>query len=153
MKKSTRQTIRTWVSSNTSLYSTTKSVHKVYCKLTSPIHTLPNFLIVGAAKGGTSSLYDYLIQHPSISPCVVKEPNYFSMYYYKGDDWYRSFFPFTYKQFYLEKLKKKYKNYIESLIKYNEAYFDNNQSIVPDHEYDNIKKIVLDLEQKYNFLK
>ncbi|MDC3042193.1 NAD-dependent DNA ligase LigA [Candidatus Pelagibacter sp.] len=52
-----------------------------------------------------------------------------------------------------KELKKKYKNYIESLIKYNEAYFDNNQSIVPDHEYDNIKKIVLDLEQKYNFLK
>ena len=40
--------------------------------------TLPNFLIVGAAKSGTSSLYEYLAQHPDIYLCPVKEPCYFS---------------------------------------------------------------------------
>lgn len=40
--------------------------------------TLPNFLIVGAAKSGTSSLYAYLAQHPEVYLCPVKEPCYFS---------------------------------------------------------------------------
>ena len=34
---------------------------------------LPNFLIVGAAKSGTSSLYHYLKQHPEIYMSSVKE--------------------------------------------------------------------------------
>lgn len=39
---------------------------------------LPNFLIVGAAKAGTTSLYYYLQQHPQISFPIIKEPKYFS---------------------------------------------------------------------------
>jgi len=39
---------------------------------------LPNFLIIGAAKSGTSSLYMYLKQHPDIFMSPVKEPHYFS---------------------------------------------------------------------------
>ena len=39
---------------------------------------LPNFLVVGAAKSGTTSLYHYLGQHPEIYVSPVKEPEYFS---------------------------------------------------------------------------
>lgn len=39
---------------------------------------LPNFFIVGAPKCGTTSLYNYLQQHPDIFMCEIKEPNYFS---------------------------------------------------------------------------
>jgi len=39
---------------------------------------LPNFLIVGAAKSGTTSMYEYLAQHPQIFMPVCKEPHYFS---------------------------------------------------------------------------
>jgi hypothetical protein len=40
---------------------------------------LPNFLIVGAAKSGTTSLYYYLADHPDVYfPKVYKEPNFFS---------------------------------------------------------------------------
>ena len=39
---------------------------------------LPDFLIVGAAKSGTTSLYHYLKQHPQIFMPSLKEPNYFS---------------------------------------------------------------------------
>lgn len=39
---------------------------------------MPNFLIVGAEKGGTTSLYAYLNQHPDIYMSPVKEPRYFS---------------------------------------------------------------------------
>ena len=37
----------------------------------------PNFLIVGAAKSGSTSLYKYLSQHPEVFMPVNKEPNYF----------------------------------------------------------------------------
>ena len=38
----------------------------------------PNLFIPGAAKSGTSSLHDYLNQHPSVFMSSVKEPHYFS---------------------------------------------------------------------------
>jgi Sulfotransferase domain len=39
---------------------------------------LPNFLIIGAARSGTNSLYRYLGQHPEIYLCPVKEPRFFA---------------------------------------------------------------------------
>ncbi|CAN5399610.1 sulfotransferase [soil metagenome] len=39
---------------------------------------MPNFLIVGAAKCGTTSLYHYLLQHPDVYMSPIKEPNHFS---------------------------------------------------------------------------
>jgi hypothetical protein len=38
---------------------------------------IPNFLIVGAGKAGTTSLHEYLAQHPHIFMSPFKEPNYF----------------------------------------------------------------------------
>ena len=39
--------------------------------------TMPNFLIIGAMKSGTTALYYYLEQHPQIYMSPVKEPNFF----------------------------------------------------------------------------
>lgn len=41
--------------------------------------TLPNFLIIGAPKAGTSSLHVYLEQHPDIYMSPVKEPHFFML--------------------------------------------------------------------------
>jgi len=38
----------------------------------------PNFFIVGAAKAGTTSLYNYLLNHPEVYLSPIKEPNYFN---------------------------------------------------------------------------
>jgi hypothetical protein len=38
---------------------------------------LPNLIIAGVAKAGTTSLFNYLAQHPEISPSDVKETRYF----------------------------------------------------------------------------
>ncbi|SFQ51443.1 sulfotransferase family protein [Parafilimonas terrae] len=38
---------------------------------------VPNFLIVGAAKGGTTSIYNYLLQHPEVFLTRIKEPCFF----------------------------------------------------------------------------
>ena len=40
---------------------------------------LPNFLIIGAAKAGTTSLYYYLSQHPQIYMSPRKEPRFFAL--------------------------------------------------------------------------
>lgn len=40
---------------------------------------MPNFLIIGAAKAGTSALYQYLKQHPQIYMSSVKEPAFFAV--------------------------------------------------------------------------
>lgn len=42
------------------------------------MNRLPNFLIVGVPKAGTTSLYYWLNQHPDIYMSPIKEPHYFS---------------------------------------------------------------------------
>jgi hypothetical protein len=41
--------------------------------------TLPNFIILGAAKAGTTALYHYLNQHPQIFMSPMKETNFFAL--------------------------------------------------------------------------
>lgn len=61
--------------------------------LTSPLRMLPDFVIIGAMKCGTTSLYRHLEQHPQIAPARRKEVHYFDWYYDKGESWYRGQFP------------------------------------------------------------
>ena len=49
-------------------------------------------------------------------------------------------------------IKKKYLNKIADLQKHNEAYYDKSAPIIEDTEYDRLKKEIIDLEKKYNFL-
>ena len=42
--------------------------------------TMPNFLIIGAAKGGTTTLHNVLTQHPDVYMCPVKESGFFWAY-------------------------------------------------------------------------
>lgn len=55
---------------------------------------IPRFaLIIGAMKCGTTSLYNYLVQHPQIAGCSrEKEPNFFAndQHWARGADWYES---------------------------------------------------------------
>ena len=53
----------------------------------------PDFIIIGVQKGGTTSLYNYLIQHPQIAPAAQKEIHYFDLNFNKTPDWYYSQFP------------------------------------------------------------
>ena len=53
---------------------------------------LPDFLIIGAQKSGTNSLYDLLTQHPHVERAITKELNYFNLHFEKGIEWYRSQF-------------------------------------------------------------
>lgn len=58
---------------------------------------IKNFLlIIGAMKCGTTSLFYYLSEHPSICPCRQKEPNFFAsdQNWSKGFKWYQSLWDF-----------------------------------------------------------
>lgn len=52
----------------------------------------PDFMIIGAMKSGTTTLYRYLGRHSRIFMCYPKEPMFFSRQYSKGLDWYFSLF-------------------------------------------------------------
>ncbi len=62
--------------------------------------TLPDFLIIGAQKCGTTSLYDYLVKHSSIYSASVKEVGFFDRYYSNSIKWYRSQFPSVLRKYY-----------------------------------------------------
>jgi hypothetical protein len=54
---------------------------------------LPEFVIVGAAKAGTTSLYGWLSEHPFVAPASQKEVHFFDYNHHRGEDWYRKHFP------------------------------------------------------------
>jgi hypothetical protein len=55
---------------------------------------LPNFLIIGAMKCGTTSVYHYLREHPDVYMPPNKEPEFFSdeRVWKKGLEWYEALF-------------------------------------------------------------
>ena len=53
---------------------------------------LPDALVIGAQRAGTSSLYRWLGGHPGVAPSFRKEVEYFSRYWARGEDWYRAHF-------------------------------------------------------------
>lgn len=68
-------------------------ISKFYRGLTSQDRVLPDYIIIGVQKGGTSSLFRYLTRHPNVLPGYKKEVKFFDGRYTKGLDWYRYNFP------------------------------------------------------------
>jgi Sulfotransferase domain len=54
---------------------------------------LPDFVVIGAPKCGTTFFYNLLIKHPHVEPAACKEPNYFELLFDEGIEWYRHCFP------------------------------------------------------------
>jgi hypothetical protein len=53
------------------------------------------FMIGGVKRAGTTSLFEYLLQHPDVlAPAVAKGSRYFDVNFGRGVRWYRSHFPF-----------------------------------------------------------
>ena len=55
--------------------------------------SLPDFLILGAHKSGTTSLFHLLCRHPHVLRSLYKEVNFFNRNYQRGELWYRAHFP------------------------------------------------------------
>src|SRR5579863_10505639 len=80
---------------------------KFYRGITSPMRLLPDFLIIGAQRGGTTSLFHYLEAHPCIKPAVNKDLHFFDRKYNKGLAWYRGHFPTRIEQYYAQKIRRR----------------------------------------------
>jgi sulfotransferase family protein len=68
-----------------------------YRLLTAPLRGLPSALIIGAQRSGTTSLFNYLVQHPDVLPPLGKEIHYFDFYYTRGVRYYRGRFPYRHR--------------------------------------------------------
>jgi hypothetical protein len=65
---------------------------------TADARVLPDFLIIGVKRGGTTSVWNWLVDHPHVAPMFpsvqqIKSPHYFDLHYDRGERWYRSHFP------------------------------------------------------------
>lgn len=77
-----------------------------YRLMTQSIRLQPDFLIIGTQRGGTTSLYFYLTQLPSIFSAMHKEVHFFDDHYAHGMRWYRAQFPTRLQKFTVEHLHK-----------------------------------------------
>ena len=66
---------------------------RTYGRATSGLRPLPDFLILGAQKAGTTALYAYLRWHPEITGPSFKEVSFFDRHYARGETWYRAHLP------------------------------------------------------------
>ncbi len=72
----------------------TKKVNHAFRVATSRWRKLPDFIIIGTQKGGTTSLFACLKQHPEVAMSRQKEAHFFNTHFEKGLIWYKRFFPF-----------------------------------------------------------
>ena len=71
-----------------------KSVSRTVGRLTVGSRMVPGFLIVGAQRCGTTSLFKTLSQHPGVlPPAYHKGVHYFDTDYRRGMNWYLGHFP------------------------------------------------------------
>jgi Sulfotransferase domain len=57
------------------------------------LRPLPDFLIIGGQRCGTTSHYYYLRAHPQVLAALVKEVHFLSLHWTRGEGWYRAQFP------------------------------------------------------------
>ena len=69
-----------------------------YGRATSRQRPLPDYLLIGTKRGGSTSLFKYLSRHPNVLPMWpavenAKKTYFFDRYWDRGTDWYRAHFP------------------------------------------------------------
>jgi hypothetical protein len=62
-------------------------------RLSAAQRAMPDFIVIGAQKSGTSSMFAYLRQHPQVVRPLYKEPYFFDRHYQRGLAWYGRNFP------------------------------------------------------------
>lgn len=80
---------------NIGSYELKSWLHQFFPSAVRTLCPLPDFLIVGAQKSGTSFLYQNLASHSEVARANFKEIHFFDNNFEKGINWYRSHFPTT----------------------------------------------------------
>lgn len=82
-----------------------RACSQTYRGMTSSIRVLPDFLIIGGQRCGTSSLYYYLTEQHCISSAATKEVHFFDDSFANGINWYRAQFPTRAYKYYIEGMR------------------------------------------------
>jgi hypothetical protein len=80
-----------------SVKSPLRRLRSDYRQLTAPLRGLPSALVIGAQRSGTTSIFNYLVQHPDVLPPLGKEIHYFDFHYSRGIRYYRGRFPYSHR--------------------------------------------------------
>jgi len=77
---------------------TAKRVLRSYGEISAVLRGGPDFVVIGSKRGGSTSVYNYLLEHPSITPLFprrqhIKGAHYYDSNFLRGESWYRSHFP------------------------------------------------------------
>ena len=77
-----------------------KSALRAVGMVTASVRSPPDYLVIGAKRGGTTSLHAYLAEHPGVLPLFprpqkIKGTYFFTDEWPRGPRWYRSHFPTT----------------------------------------------------------
>ncbi len=88
-----RRAARSWLIEHPELNPYKFTWDKFYRKITNRFRMLPDFLIIGGAKSGTTSLFAHLVEHPNIIPGSMKEVFFFQYLSNNKTSFYRSHFP------------------------------------------------------------
>lgn len=70
----------------------TRRLDETWRRATAGLRPWPDYVIIGAMRCGTTSLYLWLCDHPDVAPSARLEVNYFDRRYHRGPKWYRSQF-------------------------------------------------------------
>ena len=87
-----RKNLRNWLLRHPQINPYTVGNVGLLRLLSSNSRVFPNFLVIGAMKAGSTTLHQYINNHPNVIPASIKEVHYFD-YYFGSDFWYRSNFP------------------------------------------------------------
>tara|TARA_B110000495_G_scaffold101572_1_gene87741 strand:- start:178 stop:981 length:804 start_codon:yes stop_codon:yes gene_type:complete len=99
----------------------------------SSLRVLPNLIVIGVVRSGTTSLYHYLGQHPSIIKSAYDELGYFDSNFDLGLNWYRSLFPTIFEKKKIEQKSGKFMTYdVTPFYIYNEKAPKRIQNILPN---------------------
>jgi hypothetical protein len=73
-----------------------KQAVRGFATATSPLRPAPEFLVIGAKRGGTTSMYNYLLRHPGVLPMFPAAQKIKGVHHFTGSGhgvaWYRSHF-------------------------------------------------------------
>ena len=69
------------------------SLGQLFRNTTKRFRKLPEFLVIGGAKCGTTSLFSYILQHPKVVAPTLKEVHFFEYISKTNESWYRMHFP------------------------------------------------------------
>jgi len=99
------QTVKRALSRHSLPFLARWTVQRAFRRLTARGRILPDFIIIGAQRCGTTSLYNYVADHPAVASAFMKETHFFDLHFSRGLGWYRAHFPTAARRLAAQKIR------------------------------------------------